>query len=111
MVVRYLFIAILILLAACESSLQTIPTSEYVQPYEPPADAKPIVSVDACEDVSCPEGQTCKEGECTCSSGKKVCDDECISEDECCTDSDCDTGYCKEGACFEERECVYGEVQ
>ncbi len=107
---RNLLIAVLILLAACGPAINTIPTSEYVPPYEPPAESKPVISVDQCQDVTCPEGQTCREGECTCSSSKKVCGEECIDKDECCTSEDCSSGYCKEGVCFAAEECKYGEV-
>ena len=99
---RYILIALLIL-AACEPALQTIPTSEY-KSLEATTE-----TVDLCKDVNCTGGQVCQAGNCGCPTGKKLCNNDCISSTECCTDDDCDSGNCQDGVCLEAKECKFGE--
>lgn len=84
---------LLILLAACQPALDTVPTSELPEP-------KPEITVpesaDPCETITCEENEICKGGKCECQG--KQCDDKCIPNAECCTDEDCE-GLCENYKC------------
>ncbi len=99
---RYFFILLLIL-AACETALQTIPTSEYTKPAASEPTENP------CEGVSCTNGQICQDGICTCGANEKLCDNKCIDENACCTNDDCDSGNCENNVCTAPEECKFGE--
>jgi hypothetical protein len=105
---KQFFIALLILLAACESALQTIPTSQ----YQPTVETSTVTEkqIDACANVTCQAGHICQAGICGCPTDKKECNSDCIDENSCCTDDDCETGTCQDGTCFEAEECKFGEA-
>jgi len=107
--VKYFFITLLILLIACESAIQTVPTSEYQPPVEGIQSAEDVEqTANPCEGVVCSGGQICEKGTCTCGSDKKLCNDQCIAKDGCCEHSECETGACENGACVT-KECKFGE--
>ena len=102
---KYLLILFLILLVACEPELRSTPTSEYM----PIAEATPAPeTTDLCASVTCPAGQNCLNGNCTCDEGK-MCNGDCISEQSCCMNNDCETGVCDDGECITPEDCTYGE--
>jgi len=104
--VKHIFIVFLILLAACQpAALQAVPTSQ----HEPASTEtpKPVSNAtDLCKNVTCSEGQTCKNGKCACETGK-LCGTVCIDKNACCTDKDCPTGKCEENTCTAGKECRY----
>ncbi len=103
--VKHLFVILLILLAACEPALRTVPTSEHQAVAE---QANIEQEKDLCANINCTIG-FCQAGVCTCGTGKKLCNNKCIDEETCCTNEDCDTGNCEEGVCQEPKECNFGE--
>ncbi len=103
---KYIFIILLILLAGCEEALQAVPTSEYQQNI---TEAAENATIDLCKDVSCPEGQICKNGKCTCTTGK-LCNNKCIPSNSCCKDSECPSKKCDEGKCAPILQCDYNEA-
>ncbi len=103
---KALLLTVLVLLAACEPALHTIPTSEHQSPVE---EELVVELQDVCEDVTCPTGQVCQEGACGCPTGKKLCDEKCITSSACCTDDDCDSGSCEKSVCVTPEECRFNE--
>lgn len=103
---NYLLVSILILLAACGQELRTVPTAERVLPVNFVENME-NATVDLCASVSCPSGQKCDNGNCTCITGK-ICDGECISSSACCTDKDCASGPCEDNKCTT-AQCKLGE--
>ncbi len=104
---RYIFILFLIFLVACQPYIQTVPTSQHqgavvVELSE--------AQTDLCENVTCSDGQVCKDGKCECQNGKKLCGNECIDSKDCCSGKDCASGICDEGVCGEAPDCRYGEI-
>ncbi len=99
---KYLILMLLIL-AACETGIDTIPTDEYQKPV---TQSKTIVT-NPCDNVTCSEGKICTKGQCQCEQGTKECGSACISEKTCCNTSDCETGDCVNGECIQ--ECEYGK--
>jgi len=56
---------------------------------------------DACSAVTCSGDKICKEGSCSCDSGKKSCGDSCIDDNACCADDECRSGEkCESGSCL-----------
>ncbi len=104
---KHIFILLLILLAACQPYIQAVPTSERQAPVEAELSAP---ETDSCAAVTCPTGQTCTSGKCTCPFGEKMCDNECIDKDACCTDKECPSGVCTDGECAAAPDCNYGET-
>jgi hypothetical protein len=102
------FLILLLILMACETAVQTVPTSEY-QPTVTDTANIPAENTDLCKDVNCTSGQVCKEGKCECSSGTKLCSDKCIPKENCCANSDCTSGLCTNGVCAVPKECEYGK--
>lgn len=99
------FLILLLILAACETAIQTVPTSEY-QPTVIETGDTPAPT-DICKDVNCTKGQICKQGQCVCQEGK-LCDNKCIPEEACCKDNDCPSGKCEKGKCTK-AECSLGQ--
>jgi len=101
---KRLFILLLLILAACETAVQTVPTSNYTPSVFEEAD-KPV---DPCLNVHCTAGQHCLNGGCVCDTGKP-CGDKCISAEACCTNDDCATQNCVNQTCAPAKECSLGE--
>jgi hypothetical protein len=104
---RHFFVLFLIFLVACQPYIQAVPTSERQVPVEAELS---VPETDSCASVSCPSGQNCVNGKCTCPFGEKMCKNECISKKACCNDKDCASGVCNDGECTKAPDCEYGEV-
>lgn len=101
---KQLFLLVLLILAACETAVQTVPSSNYT----PSVFEEPAPEIDPCADKTCPAGQTCSNGICGCETGK-LCGKTCIPNNACCTNSDCVTQNCVNGTCAPAKECSIGE--
>lgn len=96
-----LFLVLMLFLAACNSTIQA-----EEGPVKIPKQEKAPQAKDPCEGIECPEGKVCKQGKCTCETGK-ACGEDCIPQDACCTDADCE-GKCTDNECAV--PCSHGEV-
>jgi len=107
---RYLFVALLVLVA-CQTAIETVPTSEYVPKVQTSnteiSVADDLEIADPCANLTCPESQNCNNGKCGCESDEKMCDELCINKSDCCTSDDCDQGSCQNGSCIDV-ECKRG---
>ncbi|MBI4146350.1 hypothetical protein HY489_03355 [Candidatus Woesearchaeota archaeon] len=102
---RYVLL-LLIILAACETAVKTVPTANYTPTvFDEP---EVIPAIDPCANVTCSAGQACNNGACTCSTGK-LCGKKCIPNNACCKNTDCDTGNCVNQTCQTAKECAYGQ--
>ncbi|HLF54159.1 MAG TPA: hypothetical protein VI612_00375 [Candidatus Nanoarchaeia archaeon] len=99
-VAKYLSLLLIFLIACTTTDTWTVPTAQ--------RNVSPEQETNACENVSCPTGQTCDNGQCACTTGK-LCDGECISNNACCTSSDCDEGICQDNECAIPGKCKIGE--
>lgn len=94
-------LGMLLLLAACDTSLKAKPIGEGGL-------FGSTTALDACAEISCGKNALCTEGACACTQGYKDCNAEdpgqtCAPTNGCCTDSDCK----KDEICNEQSQCEF----
>lgn len=104
---KYALIALL-LLVACTAQTPVAELNE--TNVTPVSNATPIVETKTCEEVTCGVNEECRQGECFCKIGYKICDGACIPDEECCTYADCGPQEsCISKVCVKTEFCTYNE--